>query len=234
MTTDTSRPAPASEHHDDVAVDRFAAAMKAKLADARNKGRSGWDDPEQCSVEFLASLLLEHIGKGNTGNFEDIANLCMMLHQRGADPAILQAIAPAPVWRDMDGEPTHENWGVTVYADGVSILSIESNFLSGRHLSDMDEATIAMAASHLLSFLGHPTPAPVTQSGEQPGQGVRDVAKLTPDQLVEEIADRLEKTDPDVEAWAVRWAHQISQAIDAPQKDAIAKALRALTEESQT
>lgn len=82
--------APATDQHpDDAAVDRFAAAMKAKLAKARDKGRSGWDDPDQCSVEFLADLLLGHIGKGNPGNFEDIANLAMMLHQRGAEPSVL-------------------------------------------------------------------------------------------------------------------------------------------------
>ncbi|MFA7819354.1 hypothetical protein [Aeromonas dhakensis] len=76
-------------HPDDAAVDRFSVAMKAKLAAARAKGRSGWDDPSACSVEFLADLLVNHVGKGNPGNFEDIANLAMMLHQRGADPAVL-------------------------------------------------------------------------------------------------------------------------------------------------
>lgn len=79
-------------HPDDLAVDRFAAAMKAKLAAARAKGRSGWDDPAQCSVEYLASLLIEHISKGNSGNFEDIANLAMMLHQRDAEPDVLARV----------------------------------------------------------------------------------------------------------------------------------------------
>lgn len=85
----------ASRHPDDVAVDRFALAMKAKLADARAKGRSGWDDPAQCSVEYLAQLLIGHIGKDNAGNFEDVANLAMMLHQRGADPYVLAEAAGA-------------------------------------------------------------------------------------------------------------------------------------------
>lgn len=76
-------------HQDDVAVDRFALAMKAKLAEARAKGRSGWNDPQQCSIEFLAQLLVGHLAKGNAGNFEDIANFCMMLHQRRADPQVL-------------------------------------------------------------------------------------------------------------------------------------------------
>lgn len=77
------------QHTDDAAVDRFAIAMKAKLATAREKGRGGWDDPSACSVDFLAELLVGHVGKGNPGNFEDIANLAMMLHQRSADPAVL-------------------------------------------------------------------------------------------------------------------------------------------------
>lgn len=84
------------QHPDDAAVDRFAIAMKAKLAAARRKGRGGWDDPEACSVEFLADLLVGHVGKGNPGNFEDIANLAMMLHQRGADPAALAGKLPEP------------------------------------------------------------------------------------------------------------------------------------------
>lgn len=76
-------------HPDDLAVNRFAAAMKAKLAAGRAKGRGGWDKPELCRVETLADMLVRHVGKGNPGTFEDIANLAMMLHQRGADPEIL-------------------------------------------------------------------------------------------------------------------------------------------------
>lgn len=82
-------PAQPAVHPDNAAVDRFAAAMKDKLAKAREKGRSGWNDPAQCSVEFLAKLLVEHLSKGNAGTFEDVANFAMMLHQRGADPQVL-------------------------------------------------------------------------------------------------------------------------------------------------
>lgn len=84
------------KHYDDKAVDIFASAMKEKLAAAREKGRGGWNDPAQCSVEFLAELLLGHVSKGNAGNFEDIANLAMMLYMRGADPAILSALTTDP------------------------------------------------------------------------------------------------------------------------------------------
>lgn len=98
------------QHPDDAAVDRFTTAMKSKLAAAREKGLGGWDDPNACSVEFLAELLVGHIGKGNTGNFEDIANLAMMLHQRGADPAVLAGKLPDPAapegWQMVPVEPT--------------------------------------------------------------------------------------------------------------------------------
>jgi len=77
-------------HPDDAAVDRFAAAMKAKLKwEREERGRYGWNDPEVCSEEYLAKSLIEHLAKGNEGNFEDIANFCMMLHQRGAHPRVL-------------------------------------------------------------------------------------------------------------------------------------------------
>lgn len=77
------------QHTDDVAVDRFAAALKAKMARSRAKGRAGWDSAETCSVEDLARMLIEHLGKGNAGTFEDVATFAMMLHQRDANPAVL-------------------------------------------------------------------------------------------------------------------------------------------------
>ncbi|MCY1356892.1 hypothetical protein D9M69_433580 [compost metagenome] len=84
-------------HPDDAAVDRFAAAMKVKLAAARAKGREGWDDPDRCSDEFLARELVQHLRKGNLGTFEDVANFSMMLHQRGADPSVLASAAEPQV-----------------------------------------------------------------------------------------------------------------------------------------
>ena len=67
-------------HPDDLAVDRFAAAMKAKLAKKRSEGRGGWDKPDECSIAFLSQLLREHVAKGDP---VDVGNLAMMVHQRG-------------------------------------------------------------------------------------------------------------------------------------------------------
>jgi len=68
-------------HPDDEAIDRFAIAMKAKMAASRAKGRSGWADEAQCSESTLARKLIEHVAKGDP---VDIANFAMMLHQREA------------------------------------------------------------------------------------------------------------------------------------------------------
>jgi hypothetical protein len=77
-----------AQHPDDVAVDAFAAAMKAKLAAARAKGRGGWQDKEDCSQQRLSDMLRAHVAKGDP---RDVANFCMFLHQRG------EAILPAEV-----------------------------------------------------------------------------------------------------------------------------------------
>ncbi|WP_261534745.1 tail protein X [Burkholderia multivorans] len=65
-------------HSDDVAVDSFAAAMKHKLAQARAKGRGGW---ETCSPADLSRMLREHVEKGDP---RDVVNFCMMLWHHGS------------------------------------------------------------------------------------------------------------------------------------------------------
>ena len=72
-------------HPDDEAVNRFATQMKAKLSAARAKGRGGWDDPAQCSTDYLRTLLHEHVAKGDP---VDVANFCMMLAHYGASTTL--------------------------------------------------------------------------------------------------------------------------------------------------
>jgi len=69
-----------NQHPDDEAVDRFAAAMHAKMAQARAKGKEGWDDPERCSSEHLEHLLREAF---TVNEWVDVANYAMMLWARG-------------------------------------------------------------------------------------------------------------------------------------------------------
>lgn len=69
-------PAP-KQHPDDAAVDRFAAAMKAKLARSREKGRHGW---QNCTAPHLSAMLYDHLYKADP---LDVGNFAMMLHQNG-------------------------------------------------------------------------------------------------------------------------------------------------------
>lgn len=66
-----------NQHPDDLAVDKFAAAMKEKLAQARAKGRGGW---EECDSADLSAMLHEHVAKGDP---RDVANFCMFLWSLG-------------------------------------------------------------------------------------------------------------------------------------------------------
>lgn len=83
------RPCALSAEEDEGCVDRFATAMKVKLAAARSKGYACWHSPDACSSQQLAELLVLQMNKGNAGTFEDIANFTMMLHQRDAEPSML-------------------------------------------------------------------------------------------------------------------------------------------------
>lgn len=64
-------------HPDDLAVDKFATALKEKLAKQRAKGYGGW---EACPVERLQEMLFRHVHKGDP---VDVGNFAMMLWNRG-------------------------------------------------------------------------------------------------------------------------------------------------------
>lgn len=83
------QPAAREQHPDDAAVDRFAAAMKSKLANQRAKGYGGWDDPKQCPAGRLQNMLVDHIPKGDP---VDVGNFAMMLFCR-AEPTRPQPAA---------------------------------------------------------------------------------------------------------------------------------------------
>ncbi len=84
---------PATERHaDDMAVDKFAVAMKLKMAVARAKGRAGWDDPDRCSADRLRRMLNVHIDKGDP---VDVGNFAMMLFNRGEKSSLSDA-TPVP------------------------------------------------------------------------------------------------------------------------------------------
>ena len=86
-----------AENLDNQALRLLSNAMRSKLAASRRKGRSGWNDKTQCTVEHLSQLLREHVEKGDP---VDVANFCAFLAARG------EGIAPqaAPITAAAPGE----------------------------------------------------------------------------------------------------------------------------------
>lgn len=78
MPDEESKPAE-PVHPDDAAVDQFAALLKAKLAKARAKGRSGWSDPAWSAADINRQLH-EHAAKGDP---MDVGAYAMFLALRG-------------------------------------------------------------------------------------------------------------------------------------------------------
>lgn len=104
-------------HPDDIAVMIFAEAMKAKMAASREKGRTGWDDPVSCSGAHLAELLVGHVEKGDP---VDIANFCMMIHQRGISGHEIRTAWSDAVSQQQEAEP----YGYLRENDGAIQISI--------------------------------------------------------------------------------------------------------------
>lgn len=121
---------------DNAAVAAFSVAMRAKLAASREKGKGGWQDPAQCTVEYLAKLLVTAVLKGDP---VDVGNFAMMLHQRRASPAVLtqalleycqaaQPPLPDPGWT-TEGEECWSANGEDFNCDTLEELLAENDQL---------------------------------------------------------------------------------------------------------
>lgn len=64
---------------DEEAVDKFASAMKSKLAEANAEGRYGW---ETLPIGFLYAQLIAQFRERAVLDPVDIANFCMMIFNR--------------------------------------------------------------------------------------------------------------------------------------------------------
>lgn len=73
----------AREVYDKLADDRLvrhaANAMREKLQLAREKGRGGWWNSDECTIDNLRILLREHVEKGD---MRDVLNLAAMVYLR--------------------------------------------------------------------------------------------------------------------------------------------------------
>lgn len=80
---------------DEISVDNFADAMKKKMASSSAKGRSGWDQPDECDPDFLRHCLREHIAKGDP---VDVGNFAMMLFNRNEPTSYAAEPMPQADW----------------------------------------------------------------------------------------------------------------------------------------
>lgn len=89
---------------DQSANQRFSKDCGDKLRGAaHHKGRGGWENPDQVSDTQLASMLLEHLRKGD---MRDVANFCMFLHERQAEAgAIFRTLLPDSHIPDLEAGP---------------------------------------------------------------------------------------------------------------------------------
>lgn len=65
---------------DDCLTQMSVIAMNLKLAKARAKGRTGWWRDE-CTIEALKSMLVEHVAKGD---MVDVMNIAAMIEAKKA------------------------------------------------------------------------------------------------------------------------------------------------------
>ncbi len=79
------------QHPDDVAVNAFAEAMRAKLRIAREKGRHGW---QGVAAPDLWRMMIDHIAKGDP---VDIANFAMFAFYTRKDGEVLSPAKPRGV-----------------------------------------------------------------------------------------------------------------------------------------
>lgn len=80
-------------------LDLAQRAMRDKLALARMKGRGGWWNEAECSIEHLRSLLREHVEKGD---MRDVMNLAAMVFVR----EVADAQPNTEAQRAAEGGPT--------------------------------------------------------------------------------------------------------------------------------
>jgi len=112
------------QHPDDIAVDRFAAAMKEKLKLAREKGRGGW---ELCSQAVLSRMLREHVEKGDP---RDVANFCMMLWNNGTGIATVPPwVSPAVAQPVADDAARYRKWRKAMLEDDAEFADLMASAL---------------------------------------------------------------------------------------------------------
>ena len=197
------------QHPDDAAVDAFATAMKSKLADARAKGRAGWNNDEPGMQQRLSNLLRTHVEKGDP---RDVANFAMFLHQRG------ESILPKPEQSNYPEIPDSSNPEQAV-GDAVGDAQFVAEAKSSpEHQTDM--LLCRAVLNHAVIDTPRPavaTPAEVTASNPvMPYSGTEASAMMFA--VIEDIMSQARGTNEsahDFVSWHLPRIRSLLQWIDA-------------------
>lgn len=153
------------KHPDDVAVDQFAEVMKAKLADARAKGRSGW---QECDPAELSYMLREHVEKGDP---RDVANFCMFLWSLGkpiGDTVLPISGHALPNPPQETFQSRVKPWMMTCFGEAISNDLQERNHRFLEEALELVQATgcTQSEAHQLVDYVfGRPVGEPVQEVG---------------------------------------------------------------------
>lgn len=198
-----------AEHPDDIAVDRFAAAMKAKLAQKRREGRGGWQNRDECSAERLSSMLRDHVGKGDP---VDVANFAMMLHQRGDRITSAEPAGEEPVARYSNPE----------------VGALATVLFEAFKRAEPEEGISKFPASYMATF------ADMAHAAICARPSLRPATPTNPERLVEARAQAFEEAAKVAETLRIgggtlsSWIRTNESPMGATQRH-IAEAIRALT-----
>lgn len=145
-------------HHDDLAVDAFAAALKEKLAQARAKGRGGWQDKSDCPQQRLSDLLWDVVAKGDP---RDVGNLAMFHFVR--DEAILPR-SGATTAAAQDHHPVSWRGPLALTCGQIAQLAL----FAGEDREPLEDQAV-LIVEHLKS--GHSGPGLYAHYEELPEEG---------------------------------------------------------------
>lgn len=182
-------------HPDDIAVDEFATAMKIKLAKQRAKGYGGWEDPAQCPVERLATMLVDHIGKGDP---VDVGNFSMMLHHREGGGQAMASVGQR-----------HPDADITARVTNVLMANMTANL--GRSMANSAEA----CARAVIALFAEREKAAAELAAMQGGGP--DGWRLVPVDPTEEMIDAaMPKGFLPSNTFAERWSRALAAAPQPP------------------
>ena len=191
-------------HPDNLAVHDLSNAMRNRLAECREAGKSGWDDRQQCPPQRLADGLVRAMRKGE---LVDVANYAAMLLARSKSDmltdAMVHALLVAALGRTA-GEPAPVEWDGTGLPPAGTVCEFNAEYTGWEQVAIAAHVTKRSGTSFVLFERSADT-----WHWESNPKRLRPI--LTPEQRDAAVAAMLAdagvtesawKDDPEAEVWA--------------------------------